>query len=44
MKIIDAFKMAWVGFAEEMKWDYRVRLSYGPSFSRKTIKPKKENR
>lgn len=38
MKVIDAFKMAWVGFAEEMKWSYKVTHSSGTSFSRGKIK------
>ena len=38
IQISDAFKMAWVGFAQEMKWDYSVKMSYGSSFSRKSGK------
>lgn len=37
-KILNALKMAYVGFFEEMKWDYSVKFSDGRQFSRKGIK------
>lgn len=37
MKIINALKMAWVGFAHEMGWNYRVVI-HGASFTRSTVK------
>jgi hypothetical protein len=40
-KFLDACKIAFVGFAEQYKWNYHVTLSKGTTFSRKTIKKTK---
>lgn len=40
-KLLDAIKIAYVGFAEQYKWNYSVKLSSGTSFSRQAIKVKK---